>query len=927
MNSIPDILTIVATRFGWAVLHSLWQGLLLAVLMAMVLRAMRSRSAAARHGVCLLGMLALCTTIAATAFRTSTPRPAASLAPAANALVETTSAPLAESAADAPLAGGEETTPVASPIAPRLDFQLTPRWNEGLTVLVPWISALWFFGVLLLTIRHCGGWWRLRQWRLSGTPVDAKVARCFANLLDRFGLRPTARVLVSTDAFTPMLTGLVKPVVLLPARVLTGLGPAELEAILAHELAHLARRDSWANLAQVVVETVLFYHPVVWWLGRRAREEREHAADDLALRVCTDRRCYAGALARLAEIETEPVFALAATGGSLLTRIRRIVARPQPEPSTGVVLPALAGAMMLAVVVVAHANDPKTIDVPAGTSLQAAIDAAPAGAVLRLPAGEWKERIAITKSLTIEGAGWEKTVIKPDQPGPRVTPEAKAEFRKQFAPGITAEKSLQLSREWSARIEIPTVLVDDAEQVTLRGLRIGGVAPASQDEAGGDTLVVFRKTRATMSDCAVVGPFGNGIRITWGADVKIERSLVAALWSEGIIVFGRGGNPDIPPSRLHLVESEVRNVYHYGIQLLRDCDSTVIERCRISGTAWHGIRYDHASPTITGNAIFHHARSGIYASGKTAAQVRGNLFWKNEMSGISCWGENADTIEENTFASHLREALGVFGGSRPTARRNLFFGNVTAIACSGIAGRNGVTTAPGDPVLEANLFSDNKDILVVGKEKKPTPAGSLSDNPKFRDAAKLDFALLADSPARAAKIGVPEPLVLASPWPLLAEEKAIIPSGDSRSFEGWKSSGDAETAQASAGALVPPTDDLAQRKADLELRLATLLRDVEKTRARLDELAVRLPTLPLDPPRTLPKRIPEAADLFLDAFMAFQQAEKAMVAKDTRESRASYAKAITLLDSISKRWPEWNPSIVEHRRKKAMEGLAKLFPQ
>jgi beta-lactamase regulating signal transducer with metallopeptidase domain len=79
-----------------------------------------------------------------------------------------------------------------------------------------------------------------------------------------------------------MLTGVLKPMIVLPARVITGLGSAEIEAILAHELAHLARHDTWSNLLQVIIETILFYHPAIWWASERARQEREHAADDLA---------------------------------------------------------------------------------------------------------------------------------------------------------------------------------------------------------------------------------------------------------------------------------------------------------------------------------------------------------------------------------------------------------------------------------------------------------------------------------------------------------------------------------------------------------------------------------------------------------------------------------------------------------------------
>ena len=97
----------------------------------------------------------------------------------------------------------------------------------------------------------------------------------------------------------PTVIGWLKPVVLLPASALAGLTPRQLEAILAHELAHIRRHDYLVNLLQTLVETLLFYHPAVWWLSRRIRVERENCCDDLAVSLCGDPVAYAAALADL----------------------------------------------------------------------------------------------------------------------------------------------------------------------------------------------------------------------------------------------------------------------------------------------------------------------------------------------------------------------------------------------------------------------------------------------------------------------------------------------------------------------------------------------------------------------------------------------------------------------------------------------------
>ena len=138
----------------------------------------------------------------------------------------------------------------------------------------------------------------------------------------------------------------MRPVILLPVAVLTNLTPIQIEAILAHELAHIRRRDYAVNLLQTVAETLLFYHPGVWWVSARVREEREHCCDDVAVEVSGEPRAYAAALAELAAWRTgEPGYAVGVADGSLLARIRRVLRVPeddeQPRSISGAVILAL----------------------------------------------------------------------------------------------------------------------------------------------------------------------------------------------------------------------------------------------------------------------------------------------------------------------------------------------------------------------------------------------------------------------------------------------------------------------------------------------------------------------------------------------------------------------------------------------------------
>lgn len=368
MKTSPDFLVAIAERFGWALLHSLWEGALIAAALAVALHCLRRHSAAARHAVSMVAMMVLAASVAGTAWRI---RPASAPVHGAPFVAKTGAG---EEALPVPVStkGGLESAASVSSenVAAMTSASFAPvgavrSWRERFEPLLPWLSALWVAGVALLTLRHFVGWQRLRGMRGSGLNARPELQQIFARLLEKYGRAGGVRLLESAEAVVPMLAGLLKPAVLLPLRVISGLSEREIEAILAHELAHLVRRDAWSNLAQVAMETLFFYHPAMWWIGRCARQEREHAADDLALEICADRRVYVGALAQLAELRFASQSALAATGGSLLARIRRIV-RPAPvetaASSWSVGLPSLLTALAVVAIFRSEAEQANPFD-------------------------------------------------------------------------------------------------------------------------------------------------------------------------------------------------------------------------------------------------------------------------------------------------------------------------------------------------------------------------------------------------------------------------------------------------------------------------------------------------------------------------------------------------------------------------------------
>jgi len=317
---------------GWALLHFCWQAILIGASYALLRRGVPRGEARYVLGMTALLVLALCPVL--TAWRV------------AGAVSAT---------------GGEGVGQVAAVFGRPLP-QPAPgdewSWQFLLSAALPWLVLAWFCGVAFLSMRVWRHWGRLRVLVSAAQAVPVWQER-LGDLARRFGLRRGVRVLSSPRVATPTLVGWIRPVILLPLAVSSGFPVAQVELILAHELAHLRRLDHLANLFQVVLETLLFYHPVVHWISRDVRNERELCCDALALRVTGgSRREFAAALVELEEFrETHAGLTLAANGGVLLERIGQIT-RPdrgatiarQPGWFGGTLSALLVAALLLSLV-------------------------------------------------------------------------------------------------------------------------------------------------------------------------------------------------------------------------------------------------------------------------------------------------------------------------------------------------------------------------------------------------------------------------------------------------------------------------------------------------------------------------------------------------------------------------------------------------
>jgi TonB family protein len=303
----PALQGLVAT-LGWTLLHFLWQGAVAGVLFGVSLAAAGNASAQTRYRLAFFFMLLLAVTPVVTFFW---------LSPHYGATAATIGG-IAQSAAVLTIAIG---TPV-------LD------WHAAVHPWLPWAVLVWAVGVTFMTGRLLIEWRNVRLLtRVDVSPLTALWQSRVQHLIASLGVRTAVRAMQSARVHVPMVVGWLRPVILVPVSAMSGLTPWQLELIVMHELAHVRRYDHLVNLLQVVIETLLFYHPVVRWVSRVMREEREHCCDDLVVSRSGDALAYARALTELAGVQTLSLqTSVASDGGQLLTRIRRLVGvRRQPR--------------------------------------------------------------------------------------------------------------------------------------------------------------------------------------------------------------------------------------------------------------------------------------------------------------------------------------------------------------------------------------------------------------------------------------------------------------------------------------------------------------------------------------------------------------------------------------------------------------------
>jgi beta-lactamase regulating signal transducer with metallopeptidase domain/Leucine-rich repeat (LRR) protein len=378
MNFITTLLPAPLTyTIGWTLIHFLWQGLAAAAVLFALLKIMRNTSANARY---LTACLILTATVIMPIATFSKIAPPQFAIPATPSVIPAKAGIQHENQL---AKGGSNSLPTANPVKPTNSVSpatpsvipaqagiqhnnqpakggsnsLPTQFNfaQSIEQYFTHIAAIYFAGVILLSVWHLGGYTqvqRLRRQLISDT--SQRIQQRLAALCNQMQITRAVQIAESQLVHVPTVIGALKPIILLPASALSGLTADQLHAILAHELAHIKRHDYLVNILQTATEILGFYHPAVWWINAKIRAERENACDDIAVKTTGNKIHFAKALTTMAESHAS--LALTAAGPKLIDRITRLLTNdPKPQKNKTAIPAAIAILILTTIIPIALA--------------------------------------------------------------------------------------------------------------------------------------------------------------------------------------------------------------------------------------------------------------------------------------------------------------------------------------------------------------------------------------------------------------------------------------------------------------------------------------------------------------------------------------------------------------------------------------------
>jgi GWxTD domain-containing protein len=326
----------IADALSRTLFHFLWEGALVALVLAVTIRVFRPASASIRYGLACVAMLAMVAAFGLTL---------AWCWPHSSTMTIQSNTPRLR-------------------VPPPVPFTWPATASSGAPSPLNWIVLAWMLGAGLLSLRSLMAWiaaMRLKHRRAF--PASEVWREKLERLSDRIRLSRPVTLLESCLTDVPVVVGFLRPAILVPAALFTGFPPDQLELILIHELAHIRRCDYLVNVLQSIVEDVLFYHPAVWWVSSVIRAERENCCDDIVVAETHNARGFAAALAALEQNRwAAQEAALAANGGHLMNRIRRLLEGRDHSPAIAPVF--FASLLPVVLVIAASASHAQSVAAP-----------------------------------------------------------------------------------------------------------------------------------------------------------------------------------------------------------------------------------------------------------------------------------------------------------------------------------------------------------------------------------------------------------------------------------------------------------------------------------------------------------------------------------------------------------------------------------
>ncbi|MHC4207064.1 MAG: M56 family metallopeptidase, partial [Planctomycetota bacterium] len=343
----------IVQKLGWTLLHLVWQAATIALLLGILLALLRKSTANLRYIIACaaLGLIILLPIVTMQLVTVSTPQPITNIEPPPAIVIPLTQQIREISVVETTIPEGPAQHEITGTV---YKTSWKQRASDLLEPALPYLVSAWLLGVFGLSLWHLGGWTQLQRLRRKMvTPVDNSLHIRLCQLSEKLRVKQAVQLVESALVQVPTVVGWLRPVILLPTSALTGLNSEQLEALLAHELAHIRRYDYLINMLQTVAETLGFYHPAVWWISHKIRTERENCCDDLAVSISGDRVRYARALTSMEEIRgRRNELAVAATGGNLFGRIHRLIGKDSTESSRTSWIPSVITILLIAIIII-----------------------------------------------------------------------------------------------------------------------------------------------------------------------------------------------------------------------------------------------------------------------------------------------------------------------------------------------------------------------------------------------------------------------------------------------------------------------------------------------------------------------------------------------------------------------------------------------